>query len=549
MPRLLLAQLWLSSLLLVGCKAGVGEPCTTSEDCEAPFGCFDQKCAAAPSATAAAGDPTSVALAQLRPEDPAEAVDALLRLDELARAQPDGSRAALLARITGPLAEIASRKPLDPKRQAAVLQLLAESGRPEADPALVAALQRHRVDDEQPGPVDLVMAKVVSAAADRGLEDARAPLFKLFTALRASSRKGEAGGLAKAVGRAVERLAAPTWRDEAIRLLEPPIDPNGRIGPLRDAVFTQRTAARILGSLAAPEAVEPLFRVVLDPHKRDVASAAVAALGAIGEPAREAARSLLAEGSTPLHRHAEDSFRLAREHDLPDVVDQTASDDRVTMAAVVLAHGGQAADEARVLEAMKSVGSIGRGRIAAALPFLPPSDATVKAFKDTLAESPLDLPIDDAHRGVAALIRVAPGLHRPEIVPWLADWAIELTGTDTALAPFREAALDAVLLAMSTDQTPAVQALADLITKEKWQARLSLARQLSDTCKHGSACWLDRIGRAEGELAPFEREKAAVMAATFAKTDDERAALRKVADGLPDGPARERLSVGSRGAH
>lgn len=519
--RIALLSAWLGA---TGCKASAGESCSADDDCEAPLRCASGQCAtASPSAAAPSESDPATHVARLSESGRRdEAVDALLRMYEATSAQDQGDATgphvtALLDTIAGPLAEVAKTGKLDPKRQAAVLAMLARSRHPDAAPVLVAAIGGHRVDAAPPTPVDAVMGEVVSAAADLGLEQTREPIWSLFRGLHASSKKGEIGGFAPALSGAVERLAVPAWEAEAAKMLAAPLDPNGALKAFRDQLFWQRTAARLLGRLRSESAVEPLMRVVLDPQKHDIAPAAIEALASIGAPAAETARLVLAGEHRALGEHAQDRYRNAREKDVADVVDRSADDVRITQSALVLTAVGSASDREAVIDAMTRADAIGRGRIAEALDALPDSEATRKAFQETVADSPLDLPIADEHRGVVALYLAVPRWLDPALAAWLSDLASKLQGTDTGLAPFREAALRSSMVVMDAPQTEAVEALAELITKEKWEADLATAKALLESCKRDAACYLERLDKERSSTASFAATKAAAMAAIHAE--------------------------------
>lgn len=534
-----------------GCKAGAGEPCRESSACEEGLTCQDGRCANASASASATPSDSDPATHVARLSDPArrgEAVDALLRMVEGTIAQdhgdPTGPHAKpLLDTVTAPLARVAAEGQLAPERQAKLLTMLAKSRHPAIASALVAAIRRRSADgakwadDRPPSPADAAMGDVVAAAADLEVEPARAPLWILFQALRASSRKGEAGAFAAALGRAVERLAIPVWEAEASEMLAAPLDPNGDLRAFRDQLHWQRTAARVLGRLRRQSAVEPLLRVALDPQKHDVAPAAIEAASNIGTPAAAAARAVLAGEHESLLAHAADRYRNAREKDIADVVDRTADDVRITQATLVVVAVGRAEGTDAALDGLTRADPIGRGRIAAELHALPTTEATLASYRGAVEDSPLDLPISDEHRGVAALYVTMPRWLDPSLAPWLAELAVKLQGTDTGLASFREAALRSSMIVMTSEHLDAVRALAELITKDKWEADFSASTKLLQACERQVACYLNQLAEREKANATdgaakddLVAAKAAAMAAIYAEPTDADALTEALID-------------------
>ncbi|HHH27891.1 MAG TPA: hypothetical protein ENK57_06055 [Polyangiaceae bacterium] len=558
------AAMVLGLVALSGCKAGAGEPCREDRACEEGLVCAEGRCASATASASAAPSESDPATHVARLSDPsrrAEAIDALLRMAEGTVAQdhgdPTGPHAKpLLDAIVAPLAHVAADGKLGPKRQAALLTMLSKSRHPAAAPALVAAIRRRSADeakwadDRPPSPSDAAMGEVVTAAADLELDEARAPLWTLFTSLRASSRKGEAGAFAAALGRAVERLAVPKWEPEASTLLAGPLDPDGDLRAFRDQLQWQRTAARVLGRLRKASAVEPLMRVALDPQKHDVAPAAIEALSNIGAPAADVARQVLSGEHQALLSHAADRYRNAREKDVADVVDRTADDVRITQATLVIVAVGRADGTEAALDGLRRADPIGRGRIAAELDALPSSEASLEAFRETVEDSPLDLPIADEHRGVVALYLAMPSWLDPSLAPWLSELATKLQGTDTGLAPFREAALRASMLVMTAAHVDRVRTLAELITKSKWEADFDAATALLETCKEDVPCYLKQLAEREKANATegaakddLVAAKAAAMAAIHAQSADADALTEALIDART-ATARRLLAAG-----
>ncbi len=576
--------LWLC-LLLAACDAGVGEPCASPGDCEDGLACKDRICvdpaqycrsgqlaaacrdegrcqlvgdACVPATdedckkSARCRDYGACRLAgaccsvddQCRPveEDPIthierlgdasrrdEALDKIVALFdsalELDGGDPEGKHSKpLLDQIVPPLAAIASRAKLPPERQGKVLSLLARSRHPKASDALVDALRLHRVDGAPATPLDAAMSEVLLAAADAKLGKAAPHVLSLFIATQASTPKAEVNGFSRNLERALIVLCERSWEAQLIKRLEPRIDSRGDLKKWRDQVYWQQAAARTLGRIRSEAAVEPLLQAALSPRKTDVFDAVVEALVAIGPKAGQLAAQVLSGEHTALVEHAKKEHQYAVDADVGDIGERTADAYRTEVAAVILARLGRSEHSADVLRAIDSADEIGRARIAMALPSMPPAEPLLAAFKSTVERSPLDLPVHKRYTGIAALFDVAPQFLDPALTPWLVDGAVKLQGTDTGLAPFREAALLSAMKLMTEEQRTKVEALGALVTEDKWRKDFDLGTALLAKCAQRAGCYLEALGQKDRDV--FVGVKAATMAGIYAREGDRDALVK-----------------------
>ena len=183
-------------------------------------------------------------------------------------------------------------------------------------------------------------------------------------------------------------------------------------------------------------------------------------------------------------------------------------------------------EQSTVLAQLKSSDELGQGRIAMALPWLGAGDAVVGAFKTAYVTLPLDVPIAQQHHGVEALLAVAPRFLDAALVPWLVKTAIEMPGGDTAVAPFRDAAMAAAQLLMTHEQIAEVEKLGALITPDKWTAAHDEAKAILGECKADVSCFLSLLQAAP--TPSFGIQKRAIMVGVYADESHVDAIARAI---------------------
>lgn len=446
-----------------------------------------------------------------RLRDPARraaALDKLATLYASALARDGGDRHGKHVRAL--LADIG--EPLSKEKSARALELLARARYPGAAPALVEALKGYKPG----GDLEPIMPEVLSAIATLRPAAAREPVLHLF-------ESGVNEKLAHALSNAVAALAHPGWEAALIKQLDRPMAPHGDAKAWQNEVHRQRTAARALGRLRSQKAIEPLMAAALSPFKEDVAPSAIEALVLIGKPAADTAAAVL-RGDHPLVAATDDQHKSALEAEL-DII-TPAEKHRNAAAAVVLARIGRKDAVPLVLEALdKKTEDIGKARIARALVHLPHDKDVIDAFKRVYERAPLDVPISREHAGIDALAEVAPSFFDSTLAPWLVERALGWKGTDTDLAPFRDAALGAAILL--TDDLTQVDRLAQLVAAAKHESDQAVAKELLATCKKSTACFIEAAKKADAKQ-DARGKKAAVMAGILGKAADRPA----IADAL-----------------
>ncbi len=460
------------------------------------------------------------------------AIDTLNGLFDSSLAQDSGDRggphvAAVIEDIAKPLAKAYLQGDLPATSQTKALHLMAKCRHGDTRKALIEAVKTFKINDQAAGAHEAAIGAALVAIADLREQGAADPVFRLFTTLRASSRTAQVQGFSHALRKAVMALVTPAWEDRLIHMIGQPVAPHSDIKRWQDEVFWQITAARALGQLGSPKALEPLMKIVLSPLREDIAPAAIEALVMLGKPAAELATDVLSGDAQELVGYAAEQHRQAVAQSLAAALGRSADSQRITSAAIVLAHIGRADSTEAVLDALGKTDAIGKGRIAVHLPKLPPSAEVLDAFKATYEQSPLDLSISAQHHGVAALIRVIPEFLDPSLTPWLIERAAGLAGNDTANAPFRDPALAVAMQLMTNDQAGEVHKLGELITPEKWQGDHRLAVRLLSTCEQKVDCYLQQLREATPkDKGSFKLLKAATMAGLLAKPKDRPAILK-----------------------
>jgi hypothetical protein len=438
----------------------------------------------------------------------AAAVDKLVTLYESALARDGGDRHGKHVRAL--FADIG--EPLSKEKSPRALELLARARFAGAAPAFVEALRNYKPG----GELEPIMPEVLSAIAALRPAAAREPVLRLF-------ESGVSEKLAYPLSNAVAALAHPGWESALIKQLERPVAPQGDAKALQSELYRQRTAARALGRLRSEKAIEPLMAAALSPFKEDVAPAAIEALVLIGKPAAETAAAVL-RGDHPLVAVTDEQHKSALEAEL-DVI-TPAEKHRNAAAAVVLARIGRKDAVPLVLEALdKKTEDIGKARIARALVHLPHDKELIDAFKRVYERAPLDVPISRERAGIDALAEVAPSFFDSTLAPWLVERAVGWKGTDTDLAPFRDAALGAAIIL--THDLAEVDRLAQLVAAAKHESDQAVAKDLLATCKRNTACFIEAAQKGDAKQ-DARAKKAAVMAGVLGKPADRRA----IADAL-----------------
>jgi hypothetical protein len=205
---------------------------------------------------------------------------------------------ALLDKIAEPLSKayVQYYDDYDTKTRVSLIKLISSFRDPRTEPAIKKALDefaKHPKTDKDNADVKWA-ARAAGLLKSATLGD---PLLQAFMKLRASTMLG--GITYKDLNEAMSDMKQQSWAGPLRTMMEADIVlPKGagdkdKIDPYRDQLFWQTTAAKLLGELKDPAAVDPLLKVMLDPAKADVQMTALLALVKIGKPVLPEAIKLL----------------------------------------------------------------------------------------------------------------------------------------------------------------------------------------------------------------------------------------------------------------
>src|SRR5690606_24176805 len=190
-------------------------------------------------------------------------------------------------------------------------------------------------------------------AGDLKLPGLSGPVLAAYEKLEAHTMWG--GIVYKDYSEAMTQIADKSWTSALIAKLNAEIDPpktkkdRDKIDPYRDQLFWQTTAAQVLGLIKAPEAVEPLMKVLLDPNKGDVATTALLALVKIGKPSVDRATKLLNGEDEQLA-----NYYKAKSQKATDAKEPPKDPEHINVAAAILCTAGRAEAVDPMVKALNS---------------------------------------------------------------------------------------------------------------------------------------------------------------------------------------------------
>lgn len=379
-----------------------------------------------------------------------------------------------------------------PAARSRMLAWLSSIASPAGEPCYLRALQEYQPGD-QASEADLRAASKAVAVLE--LVSARGPLFEAFAKHHASDfvKDGE-------VALAMVAVADPAWEPKLVAYLERPVDPRNDAA-VTDEVFWQLTAIESLGKLRSAAAARPLLRVLLTPAKQKWSSNAMLALTRIGAPALEAATKLLRKQDAELAAFGAAEAKAAG--------DPPGTRTPVELATFVLASIGRAESIGPVLEALATADPAERPGLACVLSQLPTDPRSLPAFRRTLETMPPDVKLPAARDARARLARCAPDFFDPSVVPWLADDARRLKGSDDLVQAVREAEFVAMLKVARPDQKKHLDEVARLGARiytlgDEFKTAYTTVTGLLVACGEGVDCWLDRL--TDPAAQPSEKE-------------------------------------------
>lgn len=406
---------------------------------------------------------------------------------------------ALLDKIIDPLIKtyVEHYADLDTKTRVSLIKLLSDIRDPRTEPALKKAFEefakRPRSTTDE---ADIKWA--VRAAGDLKLPGLSGPVLSAFEKLEAHTMLG--GIVYKDYNAAMTQIADKSWTSGLIAKLGGEIvrpktkKDTDKIDPYRDQVFWQTTAAEVLGILKAPEAVEPLFKVLLDPEKGDAANTALLALVKIGKPAVDRAGKLLTGNDEKL-----ESYYKAKVMKASEAKEPSKDPIQIEIAAAILGTAGsQAALEPMLKMLQGDLKATYKAHIVKELPKIPKTPQSLAAFKAG-AEA---IPLEESLGGAPALVIIAEAagqFYDPSLVTWLLDQAANVKGTGDEKKMFQGSALLTALKLAQPGQMKQVKSAINQMGTQVEKDMYALADKVVAACGENAECYLKEMEKSENQ--------------------------------------------------
>ncbi len=405
----------------------------------------------------------------------------------------------LLNKIVDPLTKTYVDKyaELDTKTRVALIKLLAAFRDKRTEPALKKAFEEF-AKKPATGKDDADIKWAVRAAADLKLDSLADPLVQAFLKLRASTMLG--GVTYKDFNDAMVAIKAKSWTGPLISALDAPIErpandkERDKIDPYKDQLFWQTTAAQVLGEIAAPEAVEPMMKIMLDPAKADAQATAVLAMVKIGKPAAEAAIKLLKsedEKMIAFHYRRLKELKQIKDEDEKKLKEKPQDAPHVQTAAIIVGTIGRGEGVAPMLEALKKAEKdVTRALIARELVKLPRSAESLTAFKEAFEKISIEANIPPGMNALQMLAEAAGQFYNAELIDWLLERADKTKGSGDDLKALQGAIVVTTIKLAKTDQLDKVKAAVDKYGTKLEKDLYAQAEKLVKQCTDKADCYL-----------------------------------------------------------
>jgi HEAT repeat protein len=395
---------------------------------------------------------------------------------------------------------------LDSKTRVSTIKLLSDYRDKRTEPALKKAFESFsKAPKTSRDETDIKWA--AQAQEELKLDGLSMPLLQAFLKLRASTMLG--GVSYRDLSDAI-RAQPPNkaWVAPLIAKLDGEIralnnKDKTTFDDARDQIVWQTVSAEALGRIGDPQAVEPLFKVLLDPSKADVGYTAGLALVKIGKPATDVAVQLLKSENAKLQ-----AFQLGR------IKEMTGNDEKgkpwVGTAAKVLGASSRpeagpaliALIDAEQDETMRAV-------FVDELSRVPGTAETKEAFKRAVAKLP--------PKFVAGLAESAGRFCDADFVPWMLETASSLKGDQDDKELAQQALAQTALKLAKPSQLPSVKAAIDRFNADRAKSLYAKVEPLVLQCKEDASCYLDAMKKDSNQTEEnqFVGIKAGYMVAVF----------------------------------
>ena len=424
---------------------------------------------------------------------------------------------------------------LDSKTRVSLIKLLAAFRDKRTEPALKKAFEEFsKTPATAKDESDIKWA--ARATGDLKLESLAVPMVDAFTKLRASTMLG--GVTYKDYSESMLDVPSKAWVGPLIARLDRELTPPGKdknlIDPFKDELFWQTTAAQLLGVIGDPQAVEPLFRVMLDPNKGDVQATALLALVKLGKPTVDTASKLIAGKDDKLVAYA---MRRIKEISGKEATGTPY----VATAALVLGTSGRADAAPALIAALGSEKDAPtKAVIARELTKVPATEESKAAFKAAYESFTLETEILPQGGALEALTEASGQFYDPSFVDWLLERAAKTKGSGDDLKAYQAGVTQTVLKLAKPDQLATVKAAVDKYGSADIEQKLyKLVDAQLKACGDRAACYVANIQKPENQeqATQFSGVKAGYMIGILGN-DSTRDELVGVIDGINNAAVR-----------
>jgi hypothetical protein len=390
---------------------------------------------------------------------------------------------------------------IDSKTRVALIKLLADFRDKRTEPALKKAFDMFvKLPKTSRDETDIKWAS--RANEDLKLDSLSAPMLEAFRKLRTSSMLGGVAYrditealLAQPANKA---LVGPLIQMIEVQVTPPNDKDKSSFDEWKDQIVWQDTAAKLLGKIGDPSAIEPLIKVMLDPTKgttefTTVQITSASALIKIGKPAAEAAGKLLKSDYEKLQ-----AFQLRR------IREVAGSDEKgkpwVQTAAIILGTIGRQDSIPVMIEAMKNEkDDTTKAIIARELSKIPATPESIEAFKETFIAMPLSAEVPGGGGAVDSLAEAAAGFCDPSLAPWLIETAGTLKGDADDRKGAQAAMTITALKIAKADAMPQVKGAVDRYGTELEKGLFKQAEVAVSACKDDASCYLELMQKPENQ--------------------------------------------------
>lgn len=421
---------------------------------------------------------------------------------------------------------------LDSKTRVALIKLLADYRDKRAEPALKKAFDMFvKMPKTSRDETDIKWAS--RAMEDLKLPNVVMPMLEAFRKMRTSTMLGGVAYRDMADALVAQEpnkaLVGPLIQMIEVEVTPPNDKDRTTFDDWKDQIVWQDTAAKVLGKIGDPSAIEPLMKVMLDPTKgmrefTAVQVTSVLALVKIGKPAADAAAKLLKSDYDKLQKY---QLRRIRE--------VTGSDEKghpwVQTAAIILGTIGRQDSIPAMTEVLKTEKDDStRAVIARELTKIPATPESIAAFEEALASIPLGTEMPTGGAAVDSLSEAASRFCDPSLASWLLETASKLKGDADDRKAAQAAMTVTALKLVKPEGLPEVKAAVDRYGSDLEKGLYKQVAATLDACKDDVGCYIGLMQKPENQKVDnqFIGIKAGYMVAILGN----EAARDKLVDGL-----------------